>query len=103
MSAINDINIDLVNPVAENSSPVDVTVAVEGTVSPPAPPTNITATAVASTSRKTITEVGLSLRATFHDLQPSPNRGICSYATQYFSKQARNDSAAVRRLRPGPF
>ena len=40
MSAINDINIDLVNPVAENSSPVDVTVAVEGTVSPPVRPTD---------------------------------------------------------------
>ena len=61
MLAINNINIDLVNPVAENSSPVDVTVVVEGTVRPPTPPTNITATAVASTSRKTITEVGLSL------------------------------------------
>ena len=35
MTAIDDINIDLVNPVAENSSPVDVTVVVEGTVSPP--------------------------------------------------------------------
>ena len=46
--------------MAENSSPVDVTVVVEGTVSPPTPPTNVTATAVASTSRKSITEVGLS-------------------------------------------
>ena len=56
MSAIGDINIDLVNPVADNISPVDVTLVVEGTVSPPAPPTNVTATAVASSSRKYITE-----------------------------------------------
>ena len=51
--------------MTDNISPVDVTVAVEGTASPPAPPTNITATAVASSSRKNITEVGLSLRAHF--------------------------------------
>ena len=38
--------------MAENSSPVDVTVVVEGTVSPPAPLTHVTATVMASTRYK---------------------------------------------------
>ena len=68
MSAFSNINFDRINPTAENNSPGDVTVVVEGTVCPPVPPTNLTTTAeecTASTPRKNITEVGLSLRAHF--------------------------------------
>ena len=92
MSAIDVINIDLVNPVAENSSPVDVTVVVEGTVSPPAPPTNVTATAVASSSRKSITEVGLSLRAHFTPFSLPPVEEVVAALHNTFP----NEPAAVK-------
>ena len=92
MSAIDDINIDLVNTVAENSSPVDVTVVVEDKVSPPAPPTNVTATAMVSSSWKSITEVGLSLRDYFTHFSLPPIEEVVAALHNTFP----NEPAAVK-------
>ena len=96
MSAIYEINIDRENKVAENNTSVDVTVVVEGTVSPPAPPTNITATAVTSTSRKMITEVGLILRAHFTLLSLPPIEKVVAALHNTFPNEP---GMIVRQLR----
>ena len=78
MSANNQINIDVTSPVARiNSS--NVTVVVEGTACLPAPLANITeiaAGSTASTPRKAITQVGLSLRGHFTPFNLPPKEKV---------------------------
>ena len=103
MSTNNQINIDVISPVAGiNSS--NVTVVVEGTACLPAPPANIpevAAESTASTPRKAITQVGLSLRAHFTPFNlPSIDEVVATLHLTFLNEPG--DSTTTERLRTGP-